>query len=159
MITWDKVNSLDDRVASIEKQLKSLNNDIISIVALVEALQSWLYLTNVTTLGDGYTLTFSDGSHIVVADGKDGKNAPVINVRYYNGRYYWVQTIDGETTWLNDSDGNKIPASGTDAITPLLKVDSDGYWIISYDEDYTYSRLFDEYGKAVKWMVILFLNL
>lgn len=147
---WDKVNSLDDRVTSIEKQLKSLNNDIMSISALVEALQSRLYLTNVTTLGDGYTLTFSDGSRIMVADGKDGKNAPVINVRYYNGRYYWVQTIDGETTWLNDSDGNKIPASGTDAITPLLKVDSDGYWIISYDEGHTYSRLLDEYGKAVK---------
>lgn len=150
---WDRVNSLDDRVTSIENQLKALNNDITSISALVGALQNRLYLTNVTTLGDGYTLTFSDGSHITVSDGKDGingKDAPVINVRYYNGRYYWVQTINGETTWLNDSDGNKIPASGTDAITPLLKVDSDGYWIISYDKGYTYSKLLDEYGKAVK---------
>ena len=150
---WDRVNSLDDRVTSIENRLKALNNDITSISALVGVLQNRLYLTNVTTLGDGYTLTFSDGSHITVSDGKDGingKDAPVINVRYYNGRYYWVQTINGETTWLNDSDGNKIPASGTDAITPLLKVDSDGYWIISYDKGYTYSKLLDEYGKAVK---------
>ena len=32
-----------------------------------------------------------------------------------------VQTINGEATWLNDSDGNKIPASGTDAITPPIE--------------------------------------
>ena len=71
---WDRVNSLDDRVTSIENQLKALNNDITSISALVGALQNRLYLTNVTTLGDGYTLTFSDGSHITVSDGKDGNN-------------------------------------------------------------------------------------
>ena len=147
---WDKVNSLDDRVTSIEKQLKALNDDITSISAIVKALQSRLYLTNVTASGEDYVLTFSDGSRVVISDGKDGKDAPVINVRYYNGRYYWVQTINGETTWLNDVNGNKIPASGMDAVTPLLKADSDGYWIISYDNGYTYSRLLDESGKAIK---------
>lgn len=150
---WDKVNSLDDRVTSIEKQLKALNGDITSISAIVGVLQSRLYLTNVTASGEDYVLTFSDGSRVIISDGKDGvdgKDAPVINVRYYNGRYYWVQTINGETTWLNDVNGNKIPASGMDAVTPLLKADSDGYWIISYDNGYTYSKLLDESGKAIK---------
>lgn len=150
---WDKVNSLDDRVTSIEKQLKALNDDITSISAIVGVLQSRLYLTNVTASGEDYVLTFSDGSRVIISDGKDGvdgKDAPVINVRYYNGRYYWVQTINGETTWLNDVNGNKIPASGMDAVTPLLKADSDGYWIISYDNGYTYSKLLDESGKAIK---------
>ena len=150
---WDKVNSLDDRVTSIEKQLKALNDDITSISAIVGVLQSRLYLTNVTASGEDYVLTFSDGSRVIISDGKDGvdgKDAPVINVRYYNGRYYWVQTINGETTWLNDVNGNKIPASGMDAVTPLLKADSDGYWIISYDNGYTYSKLLDENGKAIK---------
>lgn len=153
---WNKVNSLDDRVSSIENQLKALNDDITSISAIVKALQDRLYLTNVVTLVDGYSLTFSDGSRIRISDGKDGtngkdgKDAPVINVRYYNGKYYWTQTVDGETTWLYDTSGNMIPASGTDAVTPLLKVDSDGYWIISYDNGYNYSKLLDENGKAVK---------
>lgn len=150
---WNKVNSLDDRVASIESRLESLNSDITSIRSIVTALQNKLYLTNVTTLGDGYTLTFSDGSKITISDGKDGadgKDAPVINVRYDNGKYYWIQTINGTTTWLYDADGNKIPASGTDAITPLLKVDSDKYWIISYDNGYTYSKVLDEHGNAVE---------
>ena len=29
----------------------------------------------------------------------------------------------------------------------LLKVGSDGYWIISYDKGYTYSKLLDGYGE------------
>lgn len=86
-----------------------------------------------------------------IHDGKDGKDAPVINVQLYNdGKYYWVQTIEGETKWLNDSYGNMIPASGKDAVTPLLKVDSDLYWIVSYDGGYTYSKLLDENGYPVK---------
>ena len=156
---WDRVNSLDNRVTLIENQLKLMNSNINSISGLVDALQNRLYITNVATSKDGYTLTFSDGSHITITDGKDGrdgvdgvdgKDAPVINVRYYNGRYYWVQTINGETTWLTDSDGNKIPASGLDGVTPLLKVDSDGYWVISYDNGNSYTLLRDEYGNAIK---------
>lgn len=156
---WNTVNSIDSRVTSIENQLKSLNSNIDSISTIVNALQNRLYVTNVTKSKDGYTLTFSDGSYITIADGKDGrdgvhgvdgKDAPVINVRYYNGRYYWVQTIDGEMVWLTDSDGNKIPASGIDGVTPLLKVDSDGYWVISYDNGNSYTLLRDEYSNAVK---------
>lgn len=150
---WDEINSLDNRVTSIEEQLKLLNSDITTIKSIVAALQDRLYVAKVTTSGDGYTLTFSDGSKITISDGKDGvdgKDAPVINVRYDNGKYYWTQTINGTTTWLYDTEGNRIPALGTDAITPLLKVDSDNYWIVSYDNGYTYSKLLDEHGNAVK---------
>lgn len=150
---WDEINSLDNRVTSIEEQLKLLNSDITTIKSIVAALQDRLYVAKVTTSGDGYTLTFSDGSKITISDGKDGvdgKDAPVINVRYDNGKYYWTQTINGTTTWLYDTEGNRIPVSGTDAITPLLKVDSDNYWIVSYDNGYTYSKLLDEHGNAVK---------
>lgn len=156
---WDRVNSLDNRVTLIENQLKLMNSNINSISGLVDALQNRLYITNVATSKDGYTLTFSDGSHITITDGKDGrdgvdgvdgKDAPVINIRYYDGHYYWVQTIDGETTWLTDSDGNKIPASGLDGVTPIMKVNADGYWIISYDNGNSYTLLRDEYGNAIK---------
>lgn len=150
---WDKVNSLDDRITSIEEKIESMNKEITSMENIVKALEKRLYITNITSLSEGYEILFSDGSKIIISDGKDGedgKDAPIINVRLYEGQYYWTQTINGETDWLYDNEGNKVPASGADATTPLLKVDSDGYWIISYDNGNTYARVFDENGNAVK---------
>lgn len=153
---WSEVNSLKDRVSSIEEQLRSLNNDISSIKSITEALQNRIYLTSVNPVDDGYVLYFSDGSKAEIHDGEDGadgKDAPIINVQYYEGMYYWVQTVDGETSWLLDANGNKIQASasdGQDGVTPLLKVDSDGYWIISYDNGSTYSKVKDSDGNYVQ---------
>ena len=76
------------------------------------------------------------------ADGKDG-HTPVISIRKATDEdwsldnnwgegtpetYYW--TIDGE--WLLDSNGNKIPATGQNGTSPLLKIE-DGIWYISTD--------------------------
>ena len=78
-------------------------------------------------------------------DGTDGKDgvSPVIGVKQLDGVYYW--TLNGE--WLLDDDGNKIPttgkdgqdgapgqdgADGLDAVTPLLKIE-DNVWYVSYD--------------------------
>lgn len=156
---WDKVNSLDERIKSIEEKIESMNKGITSMVDIVSALDKRLYITNITPQSKGYKIVFSDGSQITISDGKDGedgkdgvdgKDAPIINVRLYEGRYYWTQTINGETDWLYDNEGNKVPASGMDAATPLLKVDSDGYWIISYDNGNTYARVLDENGNAIR---------
>ena len=96
-------------------------------------------------------------------DGKDGKDSytPVLGVKAADDdwsldsnwnedskgqtRYYW--TLDGE--WLLDSDGNRIPASGTNGTdgsngsngqngtTPKLKI-VDGYWYVSLDGGQTW---------------------
>ena len=47
-------------------------------------------------------------------DGKDGANAPIINVKQEGGVYYWTITVDGKTEWLTDEDGNKLRVSGED---------------------------------------------
>lgn len=95
-------------------------------------------------------------------DGKDGKDGytPVISVKQgEDGNYYW--TIDGKWMngsenqegndwiidggWLTDEQGNKIPATGKDGTTPVLKI-YDGYWYISYDGGNTWSN--DPLGPA-----------
>lgn len=168
---WERLNSLKNRVAYIEDQLEVFNSDINSVSSLANALLLGLYVTDINSNDNGYTFTFSDQSVVVVnhgvsgkdgedgvdgrdgVDGKDGqagKDAPVINVRYYNGSYYWVQTINGATEWLIDDDGDIIPASGEDGVTPQLKVDSDDNWIVSYDNGYNFYTLVDLNGNAVK---------
>jgi hypothetical protein len=149
----DRLNSLNNRVTSIEAVLEVMNNEINAVGSLAEALQQRLYVSDVGTTDNGYSLTFSDGSKVVVShgkDGKEGKDAPLISVRYYDGRYYWVQTTQGVTEWLKDVNGDLIPASGVDGVTPQIMVDSDGYWIISYDNGYTFVTLTDDLGNAIK---------
>ena len=150
---WNQIDDLDKRITAIENQLKSINADISSLSTLIGILENRRYVSGITGLVDGYSITFSDGSKLTIKDGKDGvdgKAAPVFNVRFFNERYYWVKIIDGVTSWLTDDKGDMIPASGTEAVTPLMKIDSDGYWIVSYNNGQSYSRIIDKSGNFVK---------
>lgn len=100
----------------------------------------------------------------VAASGVGGStttDVPIISIKEENGVYYWIQILNGVTTWLTDKDGNKLPVSGKDGkdgengkngsngITPMLRVDSQGYWQVSYDGGKSYSYVTNEYGQRV----------
>ena len=149
----DKIQNLENRIENIEKQIQVINTSINSIQTIINVLQTNKHITKIENLKSGYILTFSDNSQLVLNNGKDGKNgkdAPVINVRWYNGYLYWTQTIDGVTSWLKDINDNMIPATGMNGITPLLNVDSDGYWIVSYDSGNSFDKILDLTNKPIK---------
>ena len=151
---WNKVNSLDDRVASLEETVNNLNQQTNSLQTLINGVQNRLYISSVTSNGNGYTIEFSDGTAATIAngtDGADGADAPVISIKQdTDGKYYWIQTIDGTETWLTDDGGNKLPVAGEDAITPQLKVNANGFWLVSYDNGATFTEILDEAGNPVK---------
>lgn len=157
---WDKLNSLEDRLNQIEMQLSKMNSEINTMSSIVNVLQGYVYVKEVTPTADGYIIKFSDGNTAVITngkdgndgkDGKDGKDAPIIGFEMdFDGVYYWTQTIDGVTTWLTDIYGNKVRATGADGKTPLLKVSTSGYWMISYDNGITYDYVLDAKGNMVK---------
>ena len=162
---WDKLNSLEDRVAALEQLCRQMNTNISSLQKVVNALQNNDYVTNIAPITEdgkviGYTITFSKSGAVTIYHGKDGKDGtngadgadgkdgytPVIGVaKDSDGIYYW--TLDGD--WLLDKDGNKVKAEGKDGIngadgtTPKLKIEN-GYWYISYDNGTTWNEL----GKA-----------
>lgn len=147
---WNKVNSLDDRLTSIETQLSQMNSDISSLSTVVNALQNKVYVASVDEVENGYQITFTDGKKVAITNGKDGADAPVISVDEYEGKYYWVQIIGEAKSWLTDKNGAKIPVTGDDGITPILKVNTEGYWVISYDRGITFALLLDETNNPVK---------
>lgn len=147
---WDKVNSLDDRVTNIEEQLTQMNTNISSISTIVNAMNDNLFITNLKETTNGYSIQFSNGETATLINGTDGKDAPVIGIDEFEGKYYWIQIIDDKKSWLTDKDGNKLPVTGADAITPILKIDSDGYWLVSYDRGITFTNLLDENSNPVK---------
>ncbi|MBP5571210.1 MAG: leucine-rich repeat protein [Bacteroidales bacterium] len=187
---WDKVNSLDKRVTSLESLVEKMNGNITSLQTIVTKLQTTVSITNVKETSSGYTITFTDGSSINLfhgekgekgdkgnngtngtngsngKDGADGKDAPVIGIALYQGVYYWTLTLNGNTSWLTDNNGNKIPVTGPkgdkgdtgagekgdpgeNAPAPILKVDSDGYWLISYDSGASFEYVLDSNNEKV----------
>ena len=148
------IAELQSRVSALESLCASLNSEISILQSTISAIQALKYVSAVSSVEEdgvtvGYTITFSDGSSIILTNGTDGSDAtsgttPVIGVSLIDGTYYW--TLDGEV--ITDSDGNKIPAVGEDGsagTTPQLKIGDDGYWYVSYDGGVTWIQLGEAY--------------
>lgn len=162
---WDSVHGLEGRVAKLEELCKQMNTNISSLQTIVTALQKNDYVTGVTPVLQGgkevgYTITFSKSNPITIYHGKDGQDGadgtngstPTIGVKQdADGIYYW--TLNGD--WLNDEQGNKVKAQGTDGkdgangsdgtngkdgITPRFKIEN-YFWFISYDDGVTWTQL------------------
>ena len=149
---WQNVNDLKDRIASLEKTVQTMNSDIGSIQSIVDAINARDYIVKIEELADksGYTITFAKGNTITIKHGKDGidgKDSPIIGIDIYEGIYYWTITTNENKTWLLDNDGNKLKVSGDNGITPIIGVDSDGYWTI--DMGNGIQRLKDTNGDDV----------
>lgn len=168
---WNEVNGIKDRVTNIESQLSDMNSGIRQLQTLIDAIKDNVYIVSFTRVTGGYEIVLSDGRRVTIHDGKDGQDgadgkdgqdgkdgaAPVIGVAMVNGVYYWTVTINGKTDYLRDANGNMVAASpvngsggGGSAFTPIIKVDYEGYWVISYDGGITYTYILDEYGNKVK---------
>lgn len=142
------ISDLQERIAAMENSVRQMNADIASIQGVVNSLKNSNSVEKVVEQTDGYVLLFTDGTSITIKHGKDGQDAPVIGIAEEGGVYYWTVTLEGETSWLEDEEGEKIPVS-TVGTTPLLSIDDKGYWTVSYDNGKTYSNVLNEDGKPV----------
>lgn len=169
----DELAALAERVSTLEKLCGKLNENIVSLQTIVDALQKNDYVKSIAPIVEdgeeiGYEIEFTQSGKVKIYHGQKGADAsaPVVGVRQHEGVYYW--TLDGE--WLLDDNGNKIKAEGTDGedgqngqngqdgsngadgadgqdgITPQLKVE-DEYWYVSYDGGETWTKLDKAVGE------------
>ncbi|MCM1029107.1 MAG: DUF4988 domain-containing protein [Pseudoflavonifractor sp.] len=115
----NKLDDITQRVEVIEKATKTMNADVSSIMALLDAQKNHLTIVGVKHTLSGLVIMMDDGSSIVIRDGKDGK--------------------DGQ---------DATPPA--DVITPLLKVDVFGCWVVSYDKGVTWTNIKDTNGYSVQ---------
>ena len=143
------IKDLKSRVEALEQQCKSMNANLTSLQAIVEAIQKQDGIVSVDDLpgGQGYSVKFVSGKVIFLYNGKNGEDGvtPMISVKKdSDGKYYW--TVDGE--WLL-VDGEKVRADGDDGadgkegVTPQFKIEGD-FWYVSYDNGKSWKKL----GKA-----------
>lgn len=142
------VDDLNGRLTKLETQVAQLNSDYVTVSGLVTTLQRRLYVESVVSDGKGgYRIAFSDGTTASVAGSDAVAAVPVVGISTgEDGVYYWTKTVGDKVDWLLDGEGKKIPVSG---VTPVLGVDSEGYWTISYDGGKTSQRLLDGAGDPI----------
>ncbi len=128
------LQSCKEDLSGIEADIKDLQERVDALETAVEALRAAYedgkIISSVAPhpTKDGWLVTFSDNSSISLTNGRDGAT--------------------GETgaTGAAGSDGR----DGIDAVTPLLMIDTSGYWMVSYDNGASYEHLLDPSGAKIK---------
>ena len=107
-----KITDLDGKLSSLEQQIEQMQRTADKInddIAALQAIANGIAITSVVPAADGgYTVTFSDGQSYTIANGAKG---------------------DKGETGDKGNDGEK----GDNAANPLLRIDANGYWQISFD--------------------------
>lgn len=137
---WREIEVLSKTVDELQSELES---EVDALKSLIDALKENVYVTNVTEIkeGDtvtGYTINLSKGQAITIYHGKNGANGtngkdgqdgttPTISAVLEDGVYYWA--VNGEILEVN---GKKMPVY-EESDVPEFKYEN-GIWYISIGE-------------------------
>ena len=133
------IDNLKERVANLEASIEQMNSDISNYQQMVEG--KILVVGYSKDEQDNYTIELSNGETVTIYSGKVYMNdMPLFSV---NASGHWAYTINDMTTELlvNDKPVSAIPEAGTAGVTPKLKVDANGFWLISIDNGSTWNKL------------------
>ena len=133
------IDNLKERVANLEASIEQMNSDISNYQQMVEG--KILVVGYSKDEQDNYTIELSNGETVTIYSGKvDMNDMPLFSV---NASGHWAYTINDMTTELlvNDKPVSAIPEAGTAGVTPKLKVDANGFWLISIDNGSTWNKL------------------
>ena len=133
------IDNLKERVANLEASIEQMNSDISNYQQMVEG--KILVVGYSKDEQDNYTIELSNGETITIYSCKvDMNDMPLFSV---NASGHWAYTINDMTTELlvNDKPVSAIPEAGTAGVTPKLKVDANGFWLISIDNGSTWNKL------------------
>lgn len=133
------IDNLKERVANLEASIEQMNSDISNYQQMVEG--KILVVGYSKDEQDNYTIELSNGETVTIYSGKvDMNDMPLFSV---NASGNWAYTINDMTTELlvNDKPVSAIPEAGTAGVTPKLKVDANGFWLVSIDNGSTWNKL------------------
>ena len=137
---------LRTEIYKIKEDIGSLKTQVSTMQKVVDAFNEGKVITSVVEMsgGKGSKITFNDGTSIEIVNGKD---APMIGVEEFEDVYYWTLTTNGSTSFLVDSNNQKLPVSGKPGEkgkTPQLEIDAEGYWTVNG------IRVEDSNGNVIK---------
>ena len=142
----ERVDRIENRVASLEKVSEALNGNIQAL----QAIASGQAINNVEEKDGSYILTLSNGNVITLQQGSVGMGkAPLMSIDEEG--YWMVDYQDGKgPVHITDDEGEKIVAVGQNGITPVFGVSTDGDWTVSYNGGGSFAPVLDVNGEKVK---------
>ena len=95
-----QIELLNARNAALEALVASMNAKLTTLETITNALSDADYITNITTNAEGdYVISFSKHGSIVIHNGKDGQDAPIMmrvtSIDYMNG-YITIELYSGQ---------------------------------------------------------------
>lgn len=118
--------------------IESINTNVKALRRLIEAKQLELDVKSYNPVNNGasYTVELSDGTsfsmyaQIEVLGGGDAVvYSPKIGAKMNNGDYYW--TVDNEWLTFDNNEKVKVINEGS-TVTPVVGVNGDRYWTVTY---------------------------
>ena len=93
--------------------------------------------------------TLEDALKVLEDAYKDGKI--IVSVDKIDGGHKILFSDDSSIEVLNGKDGQngQDGSDGKDGVTPIISMDSNGYWTVSYDNGEAFSKLVDSQGNHV----------
>lgn len=143
----DEEANLQAVALDMKESIDNLNHAIPSLQTIITKMEDGVYATNMAAATDNaYTIDFLDATSVRL-DNKE--SALLVGVdKDSDNKYYWTQTISGESTWLLDASGNKAAVSGATGY-PQIKIDESNVWTVSYDNGNTYTKVLDASGNPI----------
>lgn len=134
------IDELNVRLDDLEAKVIKTNRDLDSYR---NVLDGSILITrySVNEFGD-YAVTFSDGNTMAIYSGKAEEEMPVLSI----GDDGWYYTQGGITYPLKDTEGNQVPALGSNGRTPEIRINNSGMWEYSFDGGDTW---LDGFGTAL----------
>ena len=132
--------------SALWKGVDEIYNQLNDQIRLLSSIVNGGAITSITQDAEGNDVIRFKGADniehsVTVATKDDVSSAPILGTKEENGVLYWTTTVDGNTDFLKDTDGSKIPVAGR---TPEMAVDKEGYWTLNG------RRLTDASGNPVK---------
>lgn len=140
---YQKIEELESRAAQLQLLCDQINTNIVSLQALVKALENTDMISGTTSITEngvvvGYKINFVNSNPITIINGITGLSPLIGSKMDSDGRYYWtIQYGDSNVNWIYDDNGNKVLAMG---ITPYTRIRND-IWQISVDDGNTWTDI------------------
>ena len=126
---WKDIDGIYKDLNQLKEKLNSLQLQANALSQIVKGGA----ITSVTEAANGgYVISYKGSDNVehsfTIATTDQMVSSPIIGIQEEAGTYYWTTTTKGQTTFLLDTNKQKIPVSGS---APQIRVDENGYWVIN----------------------------
>lgn len=121
------IDDLNGRIDKLQETIMQYNKEIAAYDALLKGA-SWI--VDFSENDQGYTIKLNDGKKLDVYNGEaDLDYSPFrIGLDEKSGKYVWYYNDE-----ILKQNGETVPASGENGVTPQVRICEDGRWEFSFD--------------------------